>query len=204
MVIMVKIMGIKLRIITAWTPKFLIKQELKKTHTITNNYLDQLIIEHGGSPPQHENLKGNLDNRRKIMAMSHNRRVNLLMDLLGESRAMEEGREKMFEVGLILGQRAKNVLGVGENVENTIKAAKIIYKILGIEFSTENKDGNITLWINSCALSQYYTSQTCNILSYIDKGVLKGLNKNMNLKFVEKITSGSKRCKACINIGGGI
>jgi hypothetical protein len=200
----VKIMGIKLIILTAWTPKFLIKRELNRTNNLTNNYLDQLIVEKGGSPPKHEGLKGNLDNRRKIMAIDHNKRVKLLMNLLGEATAMEEGSKRMFEAGLILGQHARKVLGVGDNVEDTIKAAKILYKILGIEFSTENTDGNIILWVSSCALSKYYTPQTCSILSYADKGVLKGLNKNMDLKFVEKITLGSKRCKACINMEGGI
>ncbi|UTB33695.1 MAG: hypothetical protein NKF70_05635 [Methanobacterium sp. ERen5] len=197
-------MGIKLRILAAWTPKFIIKKELKGTTKITNNYLDRLIVEQGGSPPKQEYLKGNLDKRRKEMAMGHNRRVKLLIDLLGEPMAMEEGRKRMFEAGLILGQHAQKVLGVGDNVEDTIKAAKILYKILGIEFSIENTDGNIILWVSSCVLSKYYSSQTCSVLSYADKGVLKGLNKNMDLKFVEKITSGSKRCKACINMGGGI
>ena len=204
MAMMVKIMGIKLRILTAWTPKYLIKRELNGTNNITNNYLDQLIVEKGGSPPKQEVLKGNLADRRKMMAMGHNKRVKLLMDLLGEPTAMGEGRKRMFEAGLILGQHARKVLGVGDNVEDTIKAAKILYKILGIEFSTENTEGNIILWVNSCALSKYYTPQTCSILSYADKGVLKGLNKNMDLKFVEKITLGSKRCKACINMEGGI
>lgn len=204
MAMMVKIMGIKIRMLNVWTPKFLIKQELNGTHNLTNNYLDQLILEHGGSPPEQEYLKGNIDNRRKEMAMAHNKRVKILIDLLGESTAREEGRKKMFEAGIILGQHAKKVLGVGENVEDTIKAAKILYKILGIEFFTENTNGEIILWVNSCDLSKYYTSQTCSILSYADKGVLKGLNKNMDLKFIEKITQGSKRCKACINIVGGI
>lgn len=204
MVMMVNIMGIKLRILTVWTPKFLIKKELNGTNNITNNYLDQLIVEHGGSPPKKESLKGNLDERRRIMANGHNKRVKLLMDLLGEPTAMEEGRKRMFEAGLILGQQARKVLGVGDNVEDTIKAAKILYKILGIEFSIENTDGNIILWVSSCALSKYYTPQTCSMLSYADKGVLKGLNKHMDLQFVEKITLGSKRCKACINMEGGI
>jgi hypothetical protein len=204
MAMMVKIMGIKLRILTAWTPKFLIKRELNGTNNITNNYLDQLIVEQGGAPPKQEVLKGNLADRRKMMALGHNKRVKLLMDLLGEATAMAEGRKRMFEAGLILGQHARKGLGVGDSVEDTIKAARILYKILGIEFSTENTDGNIILWVSSCALSKYYTPQTCSILSYADKGVLKGLNKNMDLKFVEKITLGSERCKACINMEGGI
>ncbi len=201
---MVKIMGIKLRILTVWTPKFIIKNELNGTNNITNNYLDQLIVEKGGSPPKTEELNGNLANRRKIMAIGHNKRVKLLIDLLGEPTALQEGKKRMFEAGLILGQHARKVLGVGNSVEDTIKAAKVLYKILGIEFTTENTEGNIILWVSSCALSKYYTPQTCSILSYADKGVLKGLNKNMDLEFAERITLGSKRCKACINMEGGI
>jgi len=200
----VKIMGIKLRILTIWTPKFLIKQELNRTANLTNKNLDNLIIAHGGSPPKQEEFKGDLDDRRKIMAMGHNQRVKILIDLLGEPQAMEKGKEKMFEAGLNLGQHARKVLGVEKNVQDTIKAAKILYKILGIDFSTEKTDATMIIWVNSCTLSKYYTYQTCNILSYADKGVLKGLNENMDLEFVEKITTGSKRCKGCINIDGGI
>lgn len=199
-----KIMGIKLRILSVWTTQFLIKQELEGTNSITNSYLDKIIIDHGGSPPAQMDLKGNLDDRRKEMAMGHNMRVKILIDLMGEHQAMDEGREKMFEAGFILGQRARNVLGVGETVDDTINAAKILYRVLGIDFSTEKTGNVIILWVNSCALSKYYTHQTCSIMSYADKGVLKGLNENMDLEFVEKITSGSKRCKGCINIEGGI
>lgn len=201
---MVKSMGIKLRILSVWTPQFILKQELEGTNSITNNYLDNLIIDHGGSPPQYMDLKGNLDNKRKQMAIEHNTRVKILIDLLGESQAMVEGRKKMFEAGLILGQRARNVLGVGNNIKDTMKAAKILYRVLGIDFTTEIKEDLIILWVNSCSLSKYYTHETCSILSYADKGVLKGLNGNMDLEFVEKITSGSKKCKGCINIEGGI
>jgi len=199
----VKNMGIKLRILAVWTPQFILKQELKGTNSIINNYLDKLIMDHGGSPPQTD-LKGNLDDRRKQVAMGHNMRVKILIDLLGEAQAMAEGRKKMFEAGLKLGRRARNVLGVGDSVEDTMKAAKILYRVLGIAFSTEMTDDEIILWVNSCTLSKYYTSQTCCILSYADKGVLKGLNGNMDLEFVEKITSGSNRCKGCISIEGGI
>lgn len=197
-------MGIRLRILSRWTPNFIIKQELSRTNNMTNSYLNQLISAHGGSPPEIDPLVGNIEERRKKMAMEHNLRVKILTGIAGEEKAISEGRKKMFEAGLLLGKHAKNVLGVNENNEDAVKAAKILYNVLGIDFSLEISDDNIILWVTSCALSKYYTPQTCNILSYADKGVLKGLNKNMDLEFVEKITSGSKRCKGCINIEGGI
>lgn len=198
------IMGIKLRILSAWTPQFIIKQELEGTTSITNNYLDQLIVDHGGSPPKKIDLKGNLEDRRKQMAIGHNMRVKILIDILGEPLAIAEGKKKMFEAGLVLGQHARKVLGVRDSIDDTLKAAKILYRVLGIDFFTEISKNAIILWVNSCALSNYYTPNTCCILSYADKGVLKGLNGNMDLEFVEKITSGSKRCKGCISFEGGI
>lgn len=200
---MVKLMGIKLRVLSVWIPKFLIKKELKRTTLLTNNYLDKLIIEHGGSPPKQKDLRGNINDLRKIMALSQNIRVKILIDIMGEPKAKKEVREKMFEAGFILGQHSRKVLGVSKNLNDTIKAAKILYKILGINFVTETNNCSIVLWVNSCTLSKYYTAQTCNIMSYVDKGVLNGLNEDMDMEFIEKITSGSKRCKACITIGGG-
>ena len=197
-------MGIKLRILSAWTPKFIINQELRGTTDITNDYLDKLIKDHGGSPPKQMDLNGNPDDRRKQMALGHNLRVKILIDLLGETQAIIEGRKKMFEAGFKLGQHARNILGVQNSIDDTMKAAKILYRVLGIDFITETSENTIILWVNSCTLSNYYTPQTCCILSHADKGVLKGLNGYMDLEFVEKITTGSKRCKGCINIEGGI
>lgn len=195
------IMSIKLELLTLWTPKFILLRELERTATLTNEHLDGLIINSGGSPPCTNKLnKGNLQDRQAVMAKGHNLRIKILIDILGKEKAFTLAKKEMFKAGFELGQTARELLNVGDNVEDTIKAAKILYKVLGIVFFTEKNGNNIIMWVKSCELAQYYSPDTCMIMSYADKGVLKGLNKNMELKFTERITTGSNRCKACINI----
>ncbi len=178
---MVKIMNIKLSLLSIWTPKFIIIKELERTVAIINEHLDRIIMDCSINPPKDDLYKGNLDDMRTSMAQGHNKRVKILMDVLGKEKAYKLSKEAMFNAGLVMGQRARKLLGVRENIEDTIKAAKILYRILGIDFYTENKGNNIILWVTSCALSSDYTPETCCIMSYADKGVLKGLNKNLDL-----------------------
>jgi len=193
-------MNIKLKLLSIWTPKFILIRELEKTTTVTNEYLDRLIMDCSGSPPDEKVYKGNLEDRRACMAEGHNLRVKILIDILGREMAYTLGKVEMFNAGLLLGQTTKEIFGIGNDVEDTINASKILYRILGINCFTEIQRDKIILWVKSCDLAQYYTPETCLIMSHADKGVLKGLNKNMELEFVERITSGSEYCKACVNI----
>lgn len=193
-------MSIKLSLLSLWTPKFILIRELERTKNITNEYLDRLIKDCSGSPPYDEIHKGNLEDRRALMAEGHNLRIKILIDILGRERAYELGKVEMFNAGLLLGQKAQEIFDIGNDVEDILKAAKILYRVLGINFFTERKGNKIILWVTSCDLAQYYPPETCLIMSHADKGVLKGLNKNVDLEFVERITSGSKYCKACVNI----
>jgi hypothetical protein len=89
-------------------------------------------------------------------------------------------------------------LGVGSSFHDLETAAKILYKILGINFKIENKEGNVIMVVNRCALSKYYSPEACMVLSAADEGVVRGLNENMNMQFKERITEGASECIACI------
>jgi hypothetical protein len=105
----------------------------------------------------------------------------------------------MYDVGYHLGQDARRRLGVGDDFKDLQIAAKILYKVLGIEFKIENKEGNIIMIVNRCALSKYYTREACVVLSAADEGVVHGLNENMNMEFKERITDGASECMAFIS-----
>ena len=97
-------------------------------------------------------------------------------------------------------------LGVGKSLKDLTKAAKILYRILGIEFEVELQNPtNAVLTINRCALAANYSELTCQILSATDEGTIKGLNQNMKMAFTQKMTSGLPECKAKIKfeIDGG-
>lgn len=194
-------MNIKLRILSIWFPKFILIRELDKTSRLTNRCLDRLLIRYSIIPPPlGKNIKGSIEERRFLMAAGHNLRVKALVKSLGLEKAIEVGRAQMFRAGYIMGCEARQRLGVGENIEDTIAAARILYKVLGIKFQVEKQGKNMILRVNSCSLALQYTPETCKIMSAADKGVLNGLNSNMDMEFVDRITEGAKECTACINL----
>lgn len=197
-------MSIRLKIASLWLPDFILNRELGNVARKTIEGLDTLLKEYAPDKMEivtknDEVLKGKLDERRSMMANAHNKRVNVLIKELGYEEAVKIGRKSMFEVGYNLGQEARRKLGVGANFEDLELAAGILYKILGIEFKIENKDGNIFMVVNRCALSKYYSPESCIILSAADEGAVRGLNENMNMQFKERITEGASECVACIN-----
>jgi len=197
-------MSIRLKIASLWLPNFILKRELDNVAKKTTGGLDIMLKQ---QVPQKileiknkdKVLEGSLEERRIIMAKAHNNRVKSLIEELGYDNAIEIGRKAMFKAGHELGMEAKKKLGVGKSFNDVQSAAKIMYKILGIEFKIENKDGNIIMVVNRCALSKYYTPESCIVLSAADEGVVRGLNENLDMKFKERITEGSSECRACIN-----
>ncbi|MGF7117064.1 L-2-amino-thiazoline-4-carboxylic acid hydrolase [Methanobacterium oryzae] len=197
-------MSIKLKIASIWLPDFILKRELDNVAKNTIEGLNDVIKRYvpwrmEELIEQDEILKGNAEKRRSIMANTHNRRVKVLIEELGYEEAVKIARNSMFDVGYQLGQNARQRLGVGNSFEDLESAAKIMYKILGIEFKIENKDGNIVMIVNRCDLSKYYTPEACIVLSAADEGVVRGLNENIQMQFKERITDGASECIACIS-----
>lgn len=197
-------MGLKLKIASLWLPEFILKKEIDNVAITTIKGLNSVLNQHAPgkleeiSKKDHP-LSGSLEKRRVIMAEAHNNRVNTLIETLGRENAIKIGREAMFDAGYKLGQEARLRLGVGNDFKDLQTAAKVLYKILGIEFKIENKDGNIVMTVNRCVLSKYYSPETCIILSAADEGVVSGLNENMGMHFKERITEGSSECMARIS-----
>lgn len=197
-------MSIRLKIVSLWLPDFILKKDLDIIARNTIEGLDAVIKRYipwrmEEILEQDEVLKGNVEKRRYIMANAHNIRVKALIGELGSEEAIKIARKSMFEVGYQLGKNARNRLGVGDDLKDLQLAAKIMYKILGIEFKIENKDGNVIMIVSRCELSKYYTREACIVLSAADEGVVRGLNEKIEMKFKERITEGASECMACIN-----
>ena len=193
-------MSIKLLLLSIWMPEFILINELEKTSEITNKYLDMLLKRYSiPIPTVKKPLKGNLKERRLIMAKGHNIRVKRLIDELGFEDALKIGRTELFKAGYIMGCDARNRLGV-KTVKDAIVAARILYRVLGINFTAEENRKDVVLRIKSCELATQYSPETCKIMSAADEGVLKGLNNKMSMRFIKRITEGAEECTACISI----
>jgi len=202
-------MGLKLRILSLWTPEWFQRRGLDELARQTTHGLEKLLDDYSDNdsksdiPLPHVNmvLKGNLDERRKTMAITHNKLVKSLINTMGYDEAIKKGREAMFREGLSLGSKFKGILGVGNSLEDLFTAALILYNVLGIKFSikaVEDGKNKITMVVSHCALAEYYTPNTCHVLSAADEGVVQGLNPNIQIKFTERITEGCSECLAPI------
>ncbi len=205
-------MGLRLRLFSWWTPKSIIYRELVRVDTLTTDALEDLLNKYSsnkkeGKPNKEIILKESVEKRRDLMASKHVLLVTSLVAILGKEEAIRLGRETMFKVGENLGRETGQKLGVGRSIKDLIRAAKVLYRILGIEFEVEIKGpASAVLIINRCVLSTKYSELTCQILSATDEGVIRGLNTNIKMRFTERMTSGLTKCKATIELGntGGI
>ena len=131
------------------------------------------------------------------MAKQHTELVAALVEAVGKEKAAKLGREKLFDVGNGLGVEIRGKLGITSNPKDLVKAAKLLYRVLGIDFDVEwLGKTNASLFVNKCDLAKEYTEVTCLILSATDEGVINGLQHTANMTFKKRITDGSSRCIA--------
>ena len=198
-------MSLRLRMLSLHVPRELLSVELERVRTMTVSALDSIIEEHCPGvdiPGQHRGTR-DLDGRRVEMAAMHRERVDLLVKCLGVERAVELGRERLFDVGIRLGEEARTRLGVGDSLDDILRAARILYQVLGIEFTFEPGEGGGTMYVHRCALSRCYSELTCRVMSATDEGVLRGLAPSLEMEFIRTIPGGAKRCEAKVLIDAG-
>jgi hypothetical protein len=199
--------GLRLLVLSWWTPKYVIREELENISDKTTRALKALISKYAdeqvGAANQNHQPPANIQEQRAAMAQTQAKLVETLASAIGHEKAVELGREALFMVGQNLGKQARSRLGVGDSPNDLTKAAKILYRVLGIEFQLQWHDqSNATVIIDKCALAQQYSKLTCEVLSATDEGVIKGLQPNLTMKFKEYMTSGCKNCRADINLSG--
>jgi hypothetical protein len=197
-------MSFKLALACWWTPERTLAEMLDRVATGTIAALDGILEKRspgaqGAIRGAEREPEGGLVTRRAAMAAAHNARVNALVEALGRERAVREGREALFPVGVMLGKEAKKRLGVGDGPDDLERAARILYRALGIEFTLEKRpDGAMMMRVHRCALAGHYTPEACEVLSAADEGVVSGLNPKLAMRFVQRMTGGSAVCIACI------
>jgi hypothetical protein len=200
--------GLRLRLAAAWTPEATLLRELDRVKDLTVRGLDGLLAQH--APGALERIKGEeepptgpgLVPRRAAMAQAHTARVEALVEAVGRDEALRLGRAAMREVGVGLGEDARARLGVGGSVDDLVRAARVMYRVLGIDFSVERPSPDrAVLRVSRCALSDWYTEDACLVLSAADEGVVRGLDPDMAMAFSSRITCGAPECEAEIAIG---
>ena len=195
-------MGLRLLVLSWWTPKYIIRKELANVSDQTITSLQFLLAKYVPQELAEETRQHNSKNigeQRALMAKTQSELVEAIEVKIGHEEAVKLGREALFSVGQNLGRQTRSKLGVSQKPKDLLKAAKILYRILGIEFHLEWLDNsNAVAIIERCALAKQYSKTTCEVLSATDEGVIKGLQPSVTMKFKEFMTSGCKNCKADI------
>jgi hypothetical protein len=195
-------MGLKLTFLSWWMPSYFLNRELTAVAEATNKVLKETIqLHNAGAIIETETLESvkGINEKRSAMAKQHAVLVDTLVEELGQETAVKLGRETLYKVGEQLGKQSRDRLGVGDSPEDLVKAAKIMYRVLGIHFKVDwSTSTQATLTVNRCALAKNYSELTCQVLSATDEGVVHGLNPNINMKFQSHLTGGCKVCTAKI------
>ncbi len=106
-------------------------------------------------------------------------------------------KERLFQNAYQLGQKIRKELHL-RTFDDVLLASKILYRILGIDFQSDEKGEVI---IKRCFFSQFYSSQICQLISALDQGVVAGLSDGGIFAFSQRITEGKDCCKAKITFG---
>jgi len=194
-------LGLRLLILSWWTPKYIIRKELENISNRTSTALEDLVSKYADKRVVVVNRKQesskSIEQKRAAMARTHAKLVEILEAEVGHEGAIKLGREALFAIGQDTGRQTRSKLGVNDTQRDLTRAAKILYRVLGIEFHLDwHGESNATVIIDRCALAEQYSKLTCEVLSATDEGVLNGLQPNVMMKFKEYMTSGCKNCKA--------
>ena len=197
-------MGLRLVLLNWWTPKYVIGKELKSISDKTMTALTALISKYAPEiviASQNRQPSKNIQEQRAAMAEAQANLVDTLARAVGHEEAIRAGREALFSVGQNLGKEAGRRLGVGDSPDDLTMAAKILYRVLGIEFHIQwHGQSSATIIVDRCSLAEKYSELTCQVLSATDEGVVTGLQPKVTMKFKEYITSGCKNCFAEIGL----
>jgi len=198
-------MSARLALAEIWLPKGTVIKELLRVEGASNRALDSVLTERVPTyrTPLLEPIEGGPEGIRVRMAKGHRARVDILLKELGREEGTRLGRRAVFEAGEELGRDARARLRVGGGARDIERAAKLLYRVLGIDISISISGDKGEMRVTRCSLSSHYSKDTCSVLSAMDAGMFRGLSPRIRMHFSQSITSGSKECLAAIEMGEG-
>jgi hypothetical protein len=93
-----------------------------------------------------------------------------------------------------LGARTRRRLGVKSEAD-ALEALAVLYRQIGIDMDC-SVPGEIT--VSRCLFAAYFTEPVCRVVGALDEGMAAGLTGGSRLDFIERLTAGGERCRACL------
>ena len=199
-------MSLRLVLSSIFLPPWTARRALREVADATTGALDDLLAER--APDRFADVRegerparGGFAGRRRTLAAAHRARVAALVEALGEAEGIRLARETLFSAGVRLGEAARRRLRTSDDPRDLVRAARVLYRILGIRFRAEWLDEReARVRIDRCALAAEYGDWTCQALSAADAGVVAGLFPGARFTFQERITEGRPACLARIEL----
>lgn len=101
-------------------------------------------------------------------------------------------KDRLYRNAFQMGEKLRKDFHIKTQTDAMILST-ILYNILKIDF-TGNTSGEVI--IKRCFFSEFYTLETCRLISALDKGVAAGLSAGGKLVFKTRITEGNNSCLA--------
>jgi hypothetical protein len=110
----------------------------------------------------------------------------------GDPQAAAEVCRRLRELGEVFGRRIGGDLRLRSR-SDAMRAGRLLYGFLRTDFRG-TAEGEII--IRRCHFNGFYAPSTCNLMSALDEGILRGLAGGGTLTFVSRLTEGSGACRA--------
>ena len=109
-----------------------------------------------------------------------------------ESSHLQRIQNQLYQNAYELGSSYRELFHISTLTE-AMDACRILYRILGIDFRST---ADSTIEILTCSFSKYYSASTCQLISFLDAGLMAGLSGGGKLIFSQRITEGFHCCRA--------
>lgn len=139
---------------------------------------------------------------RRAMAGKHARLVDLLIERKGKEAGVREARASLRAAGIEMGEQLRAQLRLSNGEEDLIGAARLMYRLLGIEFEIGQDGERTMLLVRRCSLSDGYSPLTCEVISAMDEGVVEGLRPGAGMRFIRRNTDRAHKCEAELVLEG--
>ena len=173
-------MIISTRIAERLTPGFLKKRELNKLFDVVASAFGSV------APPTTDlSYPESLALFAKFTAMETAKALERHADI-------ESIRNLLYQGAYDFGMKFRKQWGISDTSE-VMEVGRMLYGFLGIEFNGSS-EGRIE--ITKCMFADYYSAQTCRMISSLDEGMMAGLSAGGTLAFSQRITEGFHSCRA--------
>jgi hypothetical protein len=173
-------MNLFVKALQFWTPGFIRWRALEALFAGTAEAFGRAV-----PPPSGRSFEGRLREYARFTQQAAD-------DWLARGQDGPALQGRLFAQGERLGRRLRRMLRL-RTTADVLAAGQWLYGVIGVEFHGRAHGDCI---VRQCFFSDYYSCQSCRLMSAMDDGVFAGLSGGGRLTFSQRITEGYDCCRA--------